>query len=85
MKSVKYMAIVAVGGMGSLWGTLGMSLLLTFLSLRGTFGVFDDAVFGLILVGIMLFAPEGLLALEPRRLLSSLRARLGGGTGEEAP
>jgi branched-chain amino acid transport system permease protein len=85
MKSVKYMAIVAVGGMGSLWGTLGMSLLLTFLSLRGTFGVFDDAVFGLILLGIMLFAPEGLLALEPRRLLSSLRARLGGGTGEEAP
>jgi branched-chain amino acid transport system permease protein len=82
MKSVKYMAIVAVGGMGSLWGTLGMSLALSFLSLRGTFGVFDDAVFGLILVAMMLFAPDGLLALEPRRALAALRRRLGG-VGEE--
>jgi branched-chain amino acid transport system permease protein len=61
-----------------------MSLLLTFLSLRGTFGVFDDAVFGLILVGIMLFAPEGLLALEPRRLLAAARSRFGGRDEEEA-
>jgi branched-chain amino acid transport system permease protein len=76
MKSVKYMAIVAVGGMGSLWGTLGMSLALNFLSLRGYFGIFDDVVFGLILVGIMLFAPDGLLALRPRRALAALRARL---------
>jgi branched-chain amino acid transport system permease protein len=76
MKSVKYMAIVAVGGMGSLWGTLGMSLALNFLSLRGYFGAYDDVVFGLILVGIMLFAPEGLLALEPRRALAALRLRL---------
>jgi branched-chain amino acid transport system permease protein len=82
MKSVKYMAIVAVGGMGSLWGTLGMSLALNFLSLRGYFGVFDDVVFGLILVGIMLFAPDGLLALEPRRALGQLRARLGAARGE---
>jgi branched-chain amino acid transport system permease protein len=75
MKSVKYMAIVAVGGMGSLWGTLGMSLTLNFLSLRGTFGVYDDVVFGLILVGIMLFAPQGLLALRPRRALGALWTR----------
>lgn len=76
MKSVKYMAIVAVGGMGSLWGTLGMSLALNFLSLRGYFGAFDDVVFGLILVGMMLFAPEGLLALRPRRALAAIRLRL---------
>ncbi len=76
MKSVKYMAIVAVGGMGSLWGTLGMSMTLNFLSLRGYFGIFDDVVFGVILVGIMLFAPDGLLALEPRRALAALRSRL---------
>ena len=82
MKSVKYMAIVAVGGMGSLWGTLGMSLTLNFLSLRGYFGIFDDVVFGLILVGMMLFAPDGLLALEPRRALAALRDRLGGSREE---
>ncbi|HET9596240.1 MAG TPA: branched-chain amino acid ABC transporter permease [Anaeromyxobacteraceae bacterium] len=69
MKSVKYVAIVAVGGMGSLWGTLATSLALNFLSLRGYFGTFDDAVFGLVLVGVMLFAPSGALALRPRRAL----------------
>ena len=35
MKSVRYVAIVAVGGMGSIWGTLIMSVVLNFLSLRG--------------------------------------------------
>lgn len=62
MKSVKYVSIVAVGGMGSLWGTLATSLVLNFLSLRGYFGSFDDAVFGGILILIMLFAPEGVLS-----------------------
>lgn len=75
MKSVKYVAIVAVGGMGSLWGTLATSLALNFLSLRGYFGSFDDAVFGAILILVMLFAPEGILALEVRRLLERLPRR----------
>jgi branched-chain amino acid transport system permease protein len=59
MKSVRYVAIVAVGGMSNLWATLGTGIALTFLSLRGLFGVYDDAVFGAILVLVMLFAPEG--------------------------
>jgi len=67
MKSVRYVALVAAGGMGSLWGTLAVSTALTFLSLRGAFGVYDDAVFGAILVGIMLFAPEGVFSLLARR------------------
>jgi branched-chain amino acid transport system permease protein len=61
MKSVRYVAIVAIGGMANLWGSLVMGFLLNFLSLRGYFGSFDDAVFGAILIIIMLFAPEGLL------------------------
>ena len=60
MKSVRYVALVAAGGMGSIWGTLAVSAGLTFLSLRGAFGLYDDAVFGGILVAIMLFAPNGL-------------------------
>jgi branched-chain amino acid transport system permease protein len=68
MKSVRYVAVVAVGGMGSLWGTLATSLILNFLSLRGYFGTFDDAVFGAILISVMLFAPGGVLALDVRRL-----------------
>lgn len=61
MKSIRYVAIVAVGGMANLWGALTMGTLLNFLSLRGYFGSLDDAVFGGILILIMLFAPEGLL------------------------
>ena len=61
MKSVRYVAIVALGGMANLWGTLIMGTLLNFLSLRGVFGSFDDAVFGGILIVIMIFAPEGII------------------------
>jgi branched-chain amino acid transport system permease protein len=63
MKSVRYVAIVAIGGMASLWGALAMGGVLNFLSLRGLFGSYDDAVFGAILIIIMLFAPEGVLRL----------------------
>ena len=59
-KSVRYVAIVAVGGMANLWGVLIMGLVLNFLSLRGLFGSYDDAVFGVILVLIMMFYPDGL-------------------------
>ena len=68
MKSVRYVAIVAVGGMANIWGALAMGIILNFLSLRGFFGSYDDAVFGLILIGIMLFAPNGILSLEIGRL-----------------
>nr|WP_321465192.1 branched-chain amino acid ABC transporter permease [uncultured Desulfobulbus sp.] len=72
MKSVRYVALVAVGGMLNLWGTLLMGVGLTFLSLRGVFGSYDDAVFGLILIGVMLFAPEGILSIKLRLLLRQL-------------
>jgi branched-chain amino acid transport system permease protein len=64
MKSIRYVAIVAVGGMANLWGALTMGVALNFLSLRGYFGSLDDAVFGAILILIMLFAPEGLLRAD---------------------
>ena len=64
MKSVRYVAIVAVGGMANIWGTLIMGTVLNFLSLRGVFGSYDDAVFGVILILIMIFAPEGILRVS---------------------
>lgn len=67
MKSVRYVAIVALGGMANIWGTLIMGVVLNFLSLRGVFGSFDDAVFGLILIGVMIFAPEGILSFRRRK------------------
>ena len=68
MKSVRYVALVAAGGMSSLWGTLAVSASLTFFSLRGAFGLYDDAVFGGLLVAIMLFAPDGISGLIRKRV-----------------
>jgi branched-chain amino acid transport system permease protein len=75
MKSVRYVAMVAVGGMGSLWGALAATSVLEFLSLRGVFGAHDDAVFGGILLAVMLFAPDGILEIRGRALLSRLAGR----------
>jgi len=72
MKSVRYVAIVAVGGMGSLWGTVATSAVLNFLSLRGYFGTLDDAVFGAVLVFVMLFSPDGILKLDARAAVAAV-------------
>ncbi len=75
-KSVRYVAIVAVGGMANLWGVLIMGLVLNFLSLRGFFGVYDDAVFGVILVVIMMFFPDGLFkAASLKRIKGIIRGK----------
>lgn len=76
MKSVRYVAIVAIGGMANLWGALCMGIILNFLSLRGYFGSYDDAIFGAILIIIMLFAPEGLLR---REVLQGIKMRFSSG------
>jgi branched-chain amino acid transport system permease protein len=78
IKSVRYVAIVAVGGMAHLWGALIMAVVLNFLSLRGVFGSYDDAVFGLILIVIMLFAPNGILSLNWRGYFLKVFRRSGG-------
>lgn len=75
MKSVRYVAIVAIGGMASLWGALIMGVILNFMSLRGLFGSYDDAVFGVILIFIMLFAPEGLLRLHIWQRLKKIKTK----------
>ena len=75
MKSVRYVAIVAVGGMAHLWGALTMGVVLNFLSLRGIFGSYVDAVFGAILILIMLFAPNGILSLNIRGWWKRMTAR----------
>ena len=75
MKSVRYLVIVAVGGMANLWGALFMGIILNFLSLRGVFGSYDDAVFAAILIVIMIFAPQGILRMPRLKALSSILSR----------
>ena len=72
-KSVRYVALAASGGMASLWGVTGMSTLLNYLSLRGLFGSYDNAVFGIILITIVSLAPEG--PLKPLGLWMKKLAR----------
>jgi branched-chain amino acid transport system permease protein len=79
IKSVRYVAIVAIGGMANLWGALLLGVALNFLSLRGAFGSYDDAVFGIILIAIMVFAPNGLLRAAVLRELRSLLGRIAPG------
>ncbi|HVO39071.1 MAG TPA: branched-chain amino acid ABC transporter permease [Spirochaetia bacterium] len=79
LKSVRYVALVAAGGMSSLWGTLAVSTSLTFLSLRGAFGLYDDAVFGGLLVLIMLFAPNGLFGIIRGTRRTAIRRTAGPG------
>jgi branched-chain amino acid transport system permease protein len=83
MKSVRYVAIVAVGGMANIWGALIMGIVLNFLSLRGVFGSYDDAVFGVILIIIMLFAPQGILNINPWQKVKSLLSFFVSKSGEE--
>jgi branched-chain amino acid transport system permease protein len=85
IKSVRYVAIVAVGGMANLWGSLIMGVVLNFLSLRGYFGSYDDAVFGAILIFIMLFAPQGLLGGQVMQKIKRLFGRSGRGAPDAAP
>ena len=67
MKSIRYLSIVAVGGLSNFTGTLAAGIILNFLSLRGVFGIYDDAVFGAILVIVMILAPNGFSFKLPTR------------------
>jgi len=73
LKSVRYVALVAAGGMANLPGALIVSTLLNYLSLRDWFGTYDSAVFGVILIAIVSLAPEG--PLKPIGLWIRARAR----------
>ena len=72
LKSIRYVALAATGGMAHLWGVTIMSIALNYFSLRGWFGSYDNAVFGALLILIISLAPEGPLkplGLWVRRLM----------------
>ena len=76
LKSVRYVALAAAGGMANLWGVAVISTLINYLSLRDWFGSYDNAVFGAMLIVIISIAPEGPLkplARAARGALARLR------------
>ena len=76
--SVDFMIMVVVGGMGSIWGTLFGTALITLLPewIEGL-DAFKDIVHGLILVVILLFLPQGLVTglVDAVRTRIALRSR----------
>jgi branched-chain amino acid transport system permease protein len=60
--SVELVTMVIVGGMGSIWGALFGTILLTSLpTLLHVFDEYKDVCYGLILVCILIFVPQGLI------------------------
>lgn len=87
LKSVRYVALAAAGGMANPWGAAFVSTGVNFLSLRGWFGSYDNAVFGGALILIISIAPQG--PLKPlgywlRRLAGGARASVKGGNDAAA-
>ncbi|MCL5429569.1 MAG: leucine/isoleucine/valine transporter permease subunit [Chloroflexi bacterium] len=67
--SINILALIIVGGMGSLPGVLVGALALVALpELLREFSEFRLLVFGAVLVGMMIYKPEGLLPEETRKL-----------------
>ena len=82
LKSVRYVALAAAGGMANLWGAMFVSTSINFCSLRGWFGSYDNGVFGAILIIMISAAPQGPfkpLNLALRRLLARCAGKRGGG------
>jgi branched-chain amino acid transport system permease protein len=72
-QSLSIITIVVVGGLGNLWGTLGAAVILTFLpqllllipATSNAAAQFQLLLYGLILVGIVRFWPNGLIPERP--------------------
>ena len=61
MVSVKMVTMVVIGGMASIWGALlGASLLTLLPEVLHGFAEYEMIVFGLILMVVMIFMPQGL-------------------------
>jgi branched-chain amino acid transport system permease protein len=68
MWSMRFLLMVMVGGMQSLWGALLGTVLLTFVSNEWlqVFADYEILVYGGILLAVALFLPGGLVSLIPR-------------------
>ncbi len=87
MFSIKLVTMVVIGSLGSIWGAIfGAALLTTMPEFLNVFENYETAVFGFILVTVMIFMPRGLLrGLEDLAIVVYHKAReLLAEGGEEA-
>ncbi len=73
MWSIRFMLMVMVGGMHSLWGALVGTVLMTFVGNEWLqmFAEFEILAYGSILLAVALFLPGGIVSLAPTILLKS--------------
>ncbi|MBW1818386.1 MAG: branched-chain amino acid ABC transporter permease, partial [Deltaproteobacteria bacterium] len=65
--SIKVLMMVVIGGIGSIWGAYLGAALLTFLPEWLAFlEDFDVLAYGIILLAIVMFSPDGLVGLGSR-------------------
>ena len=85
--SIDFLIMAVIGGLGSLWGSLGGAVLVTVLPhLLGPLEDFKDIIYGLIVVAILLLFPGGLLAGIVGRAKSRLaRAGENGRMNDQIP
>ncbi len=75
MHSVKFVTMVVIGGIASLWGALGGAVFLSVLpEVLFKFEDYEVVVFGLILIVVMIFSPEGLIHGLEKRLWRLVRS-----------
>ena len=69
MWSIRFLLMVMMGGMQSLWGAILGTVLLTFIGNEWlqVFAEFEVLVYGAILLVMALFLPDGLVSLVPSR------------------
>jgi len=74
--SVKILMMVAIGGIGSIWGAYVGAALLTFLpEWLHFFQDFDVLAYGLILLLIVMFSPTGMIGLSEKLFTAVIRLR----------
>jgi branched-chain amino acid transport system permease protein len=91
--SVQFLVMAAVGGLGAVWGSLvgaaAITLLVNKLKDLGTLpgmgphapAIFSYAVFGALLISVVLFLPQGVLPALRSRLAGRRAVRPGAGEG----
>jgi branched-chain amino acid transport system permease protein len=77
MWSIRFVLMVMVGGMQSIWGALLGAVLMTFIGNEWlqVFADFEILVYGAILLIVALFLPRGLVSIQPGPWLSSFHAK----------
>lgn len=75
MWSIRFMLMVMVGGMQSLWGAVLGTVLMTFVGNEWlqVFADYEVLVYGAILLGMALFLPDGLVSLNSIPVRARLR------------